>query len=201
VPKLSVATVVLLFLCCIGLFLARGGDAKSLFKVDATLALFAVTAAYLLLNATWSLDHERAVASAVWFIAVVLMSYAGCRALARWPERSLRMAATAFLAGVGIGVAVILFEAATDRLGTLALYKSLPFTQPDSLKGFVVRDGEIVRIALTNDFLGLSGGAGLAQPPCSWRSRLRPSSRSTIRPRRRSSEARSSSGSPPYGPT
>lgn len=147
VPKLSVATVILLFLCCIGLFLARGGDAKSLFKVDATLALFAVTAAYLLLNATWSLDHERAFASAVWFIAVVVMSYAGCRALARWPERSLRMAATAFLAGVGIGVAVILFEAATDRLGTLALYRSLPFTQPDSLKGFLVRDGQIVRIA------------------------------------------------------
>lgn len=147
VPKTTVATVFLLFLCCLGLSLARGVDLKSLFRIDTTLALFGLTAAYLFVNATWSLDRERAFTTAFWFVAVVVMSYAGSRALARWPERPLRMAATAFLVGAGIGVAVILFEAATDRVATLALYKWLPLTQPGSLKGFTVRGGEILRIA------------------------------------------------------
>ncbi|GFO81800.1 MAG: hypothetical protein A49_14270 [Methyloceanibacter sp.] len=89
----------------------RGGAGlKTLFRIDTTLALFGLAAAYLFINATWSLDHERAFTAAFWFLAVVLMSFAGCRALARWPERSLRMAATALLVGAGIGVAVILFE-------------------------------------------------------------------------------------------
>ena len=75
------------------------------------------------------------------------MAYGATRALARWPARSLRMAATAFAIGVGVGPAFILFEAATGRLATVTLYNALPITQPGSLKGFVVRDGEIVRIA------------------------------------------------------
>ena len=147
VPKITVATVPVLFMCCVGLSLARGVDLKSLFRIDATLALFGLTAVYLFINAAWSLDHERAFTAAFWYVAVVLMSYAGCRALARWPERSLRIAATAFLVGAGIGIAVVLFEAATGRLATLALYKLFPLSQPGSLKGFVVRGGEIVRIA------------------------------------------------------
>lgn len=147
VPKTTVAVLILLFLVCAGLTLARGGDLKALFRIDVTLALFSATAAYLFLNATWSLDPERAFTKAAWFVLIVLMTYGATRALARWPERSLRMAATAFLAAIGAGVAFILFEAATGRLATLTLYHVLPFTQPNSLKGFVVRNGEIVRIA------------------------------------------------------
>lgn len=147
VPKTSVATVLVIALCCAGLSIARGAGLKTLFRIDTTLALFGLAAAYLFINATWSLDHERAFTAAFWFLAVVLMSFAGCRALARWPERSLRMAATAFLVGAGIGVAVILFEAVTGRLATLALYNAFPLTQPGSLKNLVVRGGEIVRIS------------------------------------------------------
>lgn len=147
VPKTTVVVLIVLFLVCASLALARGVHPKALFRIDVTLALFGVTAAYLFLNATWSADPERAFITAAWFVLIVLMTYGAARALARWPERSLRMAATAFLAGIGVGAACILFEAATDRVATLTLYHLLPVTQPDSLKGFGVRDGEIVRIA------------------------------------------------------
>lgn len=146
VPKATVAIIVLLSLCCIGLALARGGDIKSLFRMDITLALFAVTALYLFLNASWSLDPERAFSKAVWFALVVAMSYGASRALAVWPQRSLQMAATAFLLGVSVGAAIILFEIATDRFLTLSAYKFLPITQPGSLKEFLVENGEIMRI-------------------------------------------------------
>ncbi|WP_108682136.1 O-antigen ligase [Methyloceanibacter sp. wino2] len=147
IPKTTVAILVALFLCCVGLDLARGGKLKDLFRIDATLALFGLTAAYLFINATWSLDPQRAITAAIWFVLVAVMSFSSARALARWPAPALRAASTAFAIGIGIGIAIILFEAATGRLATLTLYHTLPVTQPDSLKGFVVRDGKIVRIA------------------------------------------------------
>ncbi|MDJ0513777.1 MAG: O-antigen ligase family protein [Methyloceanibacter sp.] len=147
VPKTTVAILIVLFLCCVGLDLARGGHLKGLYRIDVTLAVFGVTAAYLFVNATWSLDPERACTAATWFVVIVLMSYGAARALARWPERSVRMAASAFAVAVGVGVAFILFEAISGRLATLALYEALPITQPDSLKGFQVREGKVVRIA------------------------------------------------------
>lgn len=148
IPKTTVAMLIVLFLCCVGLEAARGGSLRDLFRVDMTLVLFGFTAAYLFLNATWSLDPARAFTASTWFVLIVLMCFSSARALARWPERSLRTAATAFAIGIGVGVAVILFEAATDRLATISLYNAFPFTQPDGLKGFGVRDGKIVRIAL-----------------------------------------------------
>ena len=146
VPKTTVAILVVLFLCCVGLEIARGNGVTGLFRINATLALFGITAAYLFVNATWSLDPERAFTAALWFTLIVLMCFAAARALARWPECSLRMAAAAFVIGIWVGVAFLLFEALTGRVATLALYNALSFTRPDSLKEFVVRNGEIVRI-------------------------------------------------------
>ncbi len=144
VPKITVATVPVLFMCCVGLSLARGVDLKSLFRIDTTLALFGLTAVYLFINAAWSLDHERAFTAAFWYVAVVLMSYAGCRALARWPERSLRIAATAFLVGADRHRRPV-----RGRNGPARHPRSIQpvSAQPGSLKGFVNCGGEIVRIA------------------------------------------------------
>ncbi len=141
IPKTTVAMLIVLFLCCVGLESARGGSLRDLFRVDMTLVLFGIAAAYLFLNATWSLDPARAFTASSWFVLIVLMCFSSARALARWLERSLRMAATAFAVGIGAGVAVILFEAASDRLATISLYNAFPFTQPDSLKGFGWRAG------------------------------------------------------------
>ena len=147
IPKTTVVILIVLFVCCVGLDLARGGKLKDLFRIDATLALFGVTAAYLFINAMWSLDPQRAVTASAWFVLVALMTFSAARALARWPAPALRAAATAFAIGIGGGVAFLLFEAATGRLATVSFYNAFPVTQPDSLKGFGVRNGQITRIA------------------------------------------------------
>jgi hypothetical protein len=90
IPKTTVAMLIVLFLCCVGLEAARGGSLRDLFRVDMTLVLFGITAAYLFLNATWSLDPARAFTASTWFVLIVLMCFSSARALARWPERSLR---------------------------------------------------------------------------------------------------------------
>jgi hypothetical protein len=52
IPKTTVAMLIVLFLCCVGLEAARGGSLRDLFRMDMTLVLFGITAAYLFLNAT-----------------------------------------------------------------------------------------------------------------------------------------------------
>ena len=146
-PKTTVLWLVLLFACCVGLSLVRGQQLKPLFRLDLGLVLFGAIAAYVFINATWSLDPSRAFGKALWFTLVVVMSYGACRALATWERRQVRMAVTAFLVGLTAGAAIVLFEVASGRLLTLALYNVLPFTQPESVKSLVVQGGEIIRIA------------------------------------------------------
>lgn len=146
-PKTTVPGLVLLFIGCIGLSLTHGDRLKSLFRFDLGLALFSAVAVYLFINATWSLDPSRAFDKAAWFTLVVAMSYGACRALATWQRPRLQMAVTAFLVGLMAGGAIVLFEVATDRLLTISLYNTLPFTRPESVKSLVVSDGAILRIA------------------------------------------------------
>jgi len=146
-PKTTVPALILLFAGCVGLALAHGQRPKSLFQFHVILALFAAAALYLFVNASWSLDPSRAVGKAVWFTLVVAMSFGSWRAIAGWERPQLQIATTAFLAGLAVGVAVILFEAATGRFLTISLYNVLPFTRPESVKAMVIRDGEVFRIA------------------------------------------------------
>jgi O-antigen ligase len=118
-----------------------------LFRLDIGLALFAAAALYLFLNASWSLDPSRAVGKAVWFTLVVAMGYGACRAIASWDKPQIHRAVAAFIAGLAVGVALVLFEVATDRFLTIALYNLLPFTRPESAKAMVIKDGEVFRIA------------------------------------------------------
>ena len=146
-PKTTVPVLVLLFIGCVGLSLAHGQRLKALFRPDLGLALFGAVAVYLFINASWSLDPSRAVSKAVWFTLVAAMAYGGCRALSNWRIEQIRTAATAFLAGLAAGIAIVLFEVATDRFLTLSLYNLLPFTRPESAKAMVVKHDEVFRIA------------------------------------------------------
>jgi O-Antigen ligase len=146
-PKTTVPVLILLFIGCAGLALAHGQRLKSLFRLDIGLALFGAAAVYLFINAAWSEDPSRAVGKAVWFTLVAAMSYAACRALANWDKPQIDRAVPAFLAGLIVGVVLVLFEAATGRLLTVSLYNLLPFTRPESVKALVIKDGEVFRIA------------------------------------------------------
>ena len=52
VPKTTVAILIVLSLCCVGLDLARGGNIKGLYRGDVTLAVFGAASFYLFANAT-----------------------------------------------------------------------------------------------------------------------------------------------------
>jgi O-antigen ligase len=146
-PKTTVPALILLFAGCVGLALAHGQRPKSLFQFDVIVALLAAAAVYLFVNASWSLDPSRAVGKAVWFTLVVAMSFGAWRAIASWERPQIQIATTAFLAGLAVGVAIILFEAATGRFLTISLYNLLPFTRPESVKALVIKDGDVFRIA------------------------------------------------------
>jgi O-antigen ligase len=146
-PKTTVPALILLFAGCVGLALAHGQRPKSLFQFDVIVALLAAAAVYLFVNASWSLDPSRAVGKAVWFTLVAAMSFGAWRAIASWERPQIQIATTAFLAGLAVGVAIILFEAATGRFLTISLYNLLPFTRPESVKALVIKDGDVFRIA------------------------------------------------------
>jgi O-antigen ligase len=146
-PRTTVLALIVLAIGCVSLAVLHGQRLKALFRVDLGLALFALATLYLFLNATWSLDPSRAFGKATWFALVVLLSYAGGRALATWGRPQLDMAVTAFLTGFAVGVALILFEAASGRFLTVLLYNVLPFTRPESAKALVLQDGKVFRIA------------------------------------------------------
>lgn len=146
-PKATVSALILLSIGCIGLALAHGQQIKSLSRLDPGLVLFGAAAVYLFINASWSQDPSRAFGKAVWFTLVVALSYAACRALAGWQRPQIRQAVTAFLAGLAVGGALVLFEVATGRFLTVSLYNLLPFTRPESAKALVMQDGEVIGIA------------------------------------------------------
>lgn len=146
-PKATVPVLIVLFLCCVGLGLLHGARLANLFRMDLGLTLFAVAAAYLLINASWSLDPGRAAGKAVWFVTVAAMSYGACRALELWPRAQIGTAAAAFLVGLVAGGILVLIEVTTDRALTRAIYNLLPFTRPESLKGLLIKNGEVRRIA------------------------------------------------------
>jgi len=146
-PKTTVPVLIVLFIGCAGLALAHGAQLKSLFRVDLGLALFAIATVYLFVNASWSLDPPRALGKAAWFGLVAAMSIGACRALASWPRPQVGAAATAFMAGLVAAVVLVLIETLTDRFLTLSLYNLLPVTRPESIKGLMIKNGEIVRIA------------------------------------------------------
>lgn len=146
-PKTTVPTLILLFLGCVGLALAHGARLKSLFRLDLVLALFGAAGLYLFVNASWSLDPSRAVGKAAWFTLVAAMSYGAWRAISTWQRGQVRAAVLAFLVGLSAGLAIVLFEAATDRLLTRSLYNLLPFTRPESAKAMIVKNGQVLGIS------------------------------------------------------
>lgn len=146
-PRTTVPALIVLAIGCVSLALLHGQRLKALFRLDLGLALFALAAVYLFINASWSQDPSRACGKAVWFALVVLLSYAACRALATWQKRQLGIAVTALLAGLAVGVAIVMFEEASGRFLTVLLYNVLPFTRPESAKALFLNDGQVVRIA------------------------------------------------------
>ncbi len=146
-PLTTVPAIILLAGVSIGVALIHGQNLTELLRFDRGLALFAVVTVYLLINASWSLDLPRALNKVLWFGLVVAMTFAASRALGRWNERQIRLAATAFLVAMTAGLVFISYELATRQDFTRHLYNWLPETRPDSLKTLRLKEGKVVAIA------------------------------------------------------
>jgi O-antigen ligase len=146
IPLTTVAALILLAIATVTLAVLHGRSLKELVRFDLGLALFAVAVAYLLVNATWSLEPSKAYGKAAWFALATLMTFATCRALSTWDKPAIRTAAIAFLCGVLAGAAVVLIEIVTELALTRALFNVFPSTRPDSVKSLVIRDGEVIAI-------------------------------------------------------
>jgi len=146
-PRMTVTMLIVLAAATVLIAVNHGQSLKKLFRFNLELALFAVVAGYLLINATWSLDPTNAFTKVAWFAGVVLMTFAACRALRTWPQEQIRIAVNSFLIGLAAGIAFVLVAIMTDALPHRLLYNALPITRPDGTKHLVIRDGQIVKIA------------------------------------------------------
>jgi hypothetical protein len=146
-PRMTVTTLIVLAVASVLITINHGQSLKELFRFDLGLALFAVVAGYLFVNATWSQDPSNAFIKAGWFVGVVLMTFATCRALWTWPPAQIRVATNSLLIGLAVGMAFILVELATQDLPLRLLYNALPITRPSGTKRLVIHDGQIVKIA------------------------------------------------------
>jgi O-antigen ligase len=146
-PLTTVPAIILLAGVSIGIAVFHGQSAKELLRFDLALALFAVVMLYLLINASWAADVPRALNKVLWFALVVILSFAGSRALGHWSERQVNTAVAAFLAGMILGLAFILFELVTHQALTRLLFNWLPAVRPASLKTLRLEDGKVVKIA------------------------------------------------------
>ncbi len=146
-PKTTVAVLVILAAAIVLIAVNHGQSLKELFRFDLGLALFALVAGYLFINATWSLDPANAFGKSAWFVGVVLMTFAASRALRTWPEKQIRVAANSFLIGLAVGAAYLLLQIATHALPLRLLYNALPITRPGGTKHIAIHDGQVIRIA------------------------------------------------------
>ena len=144
-PLTTVPAIILLAGVSIGVAFIHGQNLTGLLRFDRGLALFAVVTVYLLINASWSLDLSKALNKVLWFGLVVAMTFAASRALCRWNERQIRLAATAFLVAMTAGLVFISYELATRQDFVRHLYNWLPATRPDSLKTLRLRRGRSLR--------------------------------------------------------
>jgi len=146
-PLTTVPAIILLAGVSVGVAVLNGQSVKELLRFDLALALFTIVTLYLLINASWAADVSRALNKVLWFALVVIMSFAASRALGGWNERQINTAVTAFLAGMILGLAFILFELATHQALTRLLFNWLPALRPASLKTLDVVQGSVVKIA------------------------------------------------------
>ena len=145
-PLATVPILIVLSAGSLAIALLNGARPRELFRFDVGLALFALLALYLLINATRSLDPSHAFGKVAWFALVVMLALTASRAVSSFEEGQLRSAAGAFLAGLSAGLVFILIELVTDRALTRFLYNALPFTRPGP-KNLVVSKGKVIRIS------------------------------------------------------
>lgn len=103
----------------------------TLLRPTSTLGFCLLFAAYLPINATWSLDRAVAFQKAGLATLIILGTFVIINTLAQLPEQRLSVVGRAFLAGAAIGAGFVLFELLTAQAITRFLFNATGFQPPD----------------------------------------------------------------------
>ena len=129
-PRLTPLFVAILGIALIGAALRRGIYWREFLPYQTALAACLVFAAYVFINATWSVDRPAGFGKAALLIGLILMSFTAVQAAAKLDQHILRRAALAFAAGALLGALFIVFELFTKGLATRTAINWIPLLTP-----------------------------------------------------------------------
>lgn len=115
---------------------------KRLLEPSALSALLALTAAYLLINASWSLEPSRAYVAVIVFVVMSLVLHVLIRTVPELPPKPLRAMARGFYVGYAACALVLTFELAFNHAIHLTVFRALPALTPQ-MPGLVSENGFI----------------------------------------------------------
>lgn len=147
-PRLTPFFFALVSIVLIGAALRQGTPWRALLPRQPALLACLVLAAYLFLNATWSLDRPEAFAKAALFLALILMTFTAVSAAATLNRENLRRAGLAFAAGAFFGALFILLELLTSGILTRTTMNWIPLLQPSALKRLRITEGLVTAVKL-----------------------------------------------------
>jgi hypothetical protein len=147
-PRLTPFFFALLSIVLIGAALRQGTPWRALLPRQPALLACLVLAAYLFVNATWSLDRPEAFAKAALFLALVLMAFTAVCAASTLNQENFRRAGLAFAAGAFFGGLFILVELLTSGILTRTAMNWIPVLQPSALKRIRITEGLVTAVKL-----------------------------------------------------
>ena len=113
------------------------------------LAVWLLLAAYVGLNATWSVERVDGFGKAAMLAGLATMSFAAVAAALVLDKRVLVRAGLFFAAGAFLGGLFILIELLTDGVMTRTAMTWVPLLQPSAAKHLKVAHGEVTRMNLS----------------------------------------------------
>ncbi len=146
-PRLTPFFVAIVGIALIGSALRRGMQWRELLPRNAALMACLLFAAYVFLNATWSVDPLAGIGKAALLVALVLITFAAVEAASALEKATLCQAAIAFAAGALMGALFIMVELLTRGIVTRTVVGWIPSLS--SPKHFDISDGMLTALNLS----------------------------------------------------
>ena len=142
-PRLTPFFVAIIGMTLIGSALRGGVLWRELLPRNAAFGACLLFAAYVLLNAAWSLDPVAGLGKGALLIALIFITFAATASAAALETGTLRRAAFAFAAGAFLGALFLVFELSTDGLATRTAMNAMPILKSSSPKHVKITAGEV----------------------------------------------------------
>ena len=148
-PKLAPLFMPLVAFAMILAALRRGLGWKALLAPSAALALGAIFALYVLLNASWAWNPIAGFEKASILLGAILLVFAAAAASNILDDRLAHRAAMAFVAGASLGTLFLLVEFMTDGAITRFAMNTIPAIRPDKAKRLVISDSVVTGLNMS----------------------------------------------------